>query len=257
MKKNIINNFSKQGYCIITLFTTNDINKIKTNIIDKINFLIKNTGKKIKKNELKFYHRLKHLDKIHPLAIKSSTRYISLDSKIRNKISLNKDILNIINLFWGHSKFNIKWVGSLKKNNSKNNKMAFRIARPQNSFKSDVGGEHLDLHYGGIIRKNDYKSTLTIWCPLIGYSKKYTLRLSPKSHLKKHPVTSVSKQKKFVTRAFKKDYLKKFKFIRPNLRPGQVILFHPNTIHGGSINYGNQTRVSAELRIFNRHITTI
>ena len=251
MTKKIINNFSKQGYCIISLFNTSDISKIKNSITDKINFLIKNTGKKIKKDELKVYHKLKHLDEIHPLAIKNSTRYIVLDNKIRNKVSLNKEILNITNIFWGHSKFNIKWVGSLKKNTSKSNKMAFRIVRPQNNFKRDVGGEHLDLHYGGIIRKNDYKSTLTIWCPLIGYSKKYTLRLSPKSHLKKHPINFVSKQKNYVTRAFKKGYLKNFKFIRPNLKPGQAILFHPNTIHGGSVNYGSQTRVSAELRIFN------
>ena len=40
MKKKIINNFFKQGYCIITLFTANDINKIKANIIDKINFIL-------------------------------------------------------------------------------------------------------------------------------------------------------------------------------------------------------------------------
>ena len=251
MKKNIINNFFEQGYCIINLFNVNQINKIKNNITSKINFLIKDVGIKINKNELKIYHKLRYIDKIHPVAIKNSTRFIILDNKLKNKIYLNKEILNITNVFWGHSKFNIKWIGSLKKNNAKNNAMAFRIARPKNSFEKDVGGEHIDLHYGGNVRVNDYRLLLTIWCPLIGYSKKHALRLSPKSHLKKHPKNSISKQKKYISQVFKKDYLKGYKFIRPNLKPGQAILFHPNLIHGASYNRGKETRVSVELRIFN------
>jgi len=257
MKKNIINNFFNQGYCIINLFNKSQVNKIKNDIVSKINFLIKDSGKKIKKHELQKYHKIKHIEKIHSLAIKNSSRYINLENKIKKKIYLNKEILNLTNIFWGHSKFKIKWIGSLKKNNAKNNAMAFRIARPKNSWEKDVGGEHIDLNYGGNVRPNNYKFLLTIWCPLIGYSKKYTLRFSPKSHLKKHPKNAISKQKKYISQVFKKNYLKGYKFIRPNLKPGQAILFHPNLIHGASHNRGNQTRVSVELRIFNNKVLGI
>ena len=257
MNKKIINTFSKQGYCIITLFNSNQIKKIKKSIIDKINILIKKTGRKVKNNDLKIYHKLKHLEKVHHLIIKNSKRYIFLDNKIKNKICLNKEILYLTKMYWGHSKFKIKWVGSLKKNSSITNAMAFRIARPQTSWKNDVGGEHIDLHYGGSKRKNNYKSLLTIWCPINGFSNKYTLRISPKSHLKKHAKSAIAKQKKYISQVFKKTYLKDYKFIRPNLKPGQAILFHPNFIHGGSSNKGKQTRVSVELRIFNNKILSI
>ena len=82
MKNNIINNFFRQGYSKINLFNQNELNKIKKTVSFKINFLIKSTGKKIDKNKLKVYHKFKHIDKIHPLAIKNSTRYIILDNKV-------------------------------------------------------------------------------------------------------------------------------------------------------------------------------
>ena len=49
-----------------------------------------------------------------------------------------------------------------------------------------------------------------------------------------------------------KNYLKKFKFKRLTLKKGQAIFFHPNLIHGGSINKGNYTRLSVEIRMFNK-----
>ena len=47
-------------------------------------------------------------------------------------------------------------------------------------------------------------------------------------------------------------YFSKLKSIRANLKPGQAIIFHPNLIHGGSINNGIYTRISIEVRLFNK-----
>ena len=40
-----------------------------------------------------------------------------------------------------------------------------------------------------------------------------------------------------------------YKFIRPRMKKGQAIVFHPNLLHGGSKCIGRFTRISIELRI--------
>ena len=40
--------------------------------------------------------------------------------------------------------------------------------------------------------------------------------------------------------------LRRFTLVRPVMRRGQAIVFHPHLIHGGSANLGETTRVSIE-----------
>ena len=115
--------------------------------------------------------------------------------------------------------------------------------------KKDTAGVHIDVNAGGIINR-DLKTSLTIWIPIVGFSKKYTLKISPKSHLFDHGVKFKITKKK-VTPLLEKKYWKKFKFTRLNLKPGQAIIFHPNLLHGGSNNFGSSTRVSLDTRILN------
>ena len=137
-----------------------------------------------------------------------------------------------------------------KKKLNKKNATAFRIAKPKPS--SDVGGVHYDLPYGRQkVPNKDHKALVTIWCPLVGFSEKYTLKISPKSHIPKHSLSKILKQKKFLSPVFDKNYVKKFKYMRPRLKKGQAIIFHPNLLHGASYNRGKNTRVSLDLRIFN------
>ncbi len=254
MRKDSVRFFEKNGYCIINLFNSNQISDLKELIVNKMNYLAKDLGFNLKSKDIKKYHKFKISDETHSLLTKPSTRNFLLSSKIRKKIILNKKILKIIKKYWGHTKFKIKWVGSLSADPLKQNFAGFRIVRPKRVSEKDVGSEHLDLHYGGQVHKNAYKALVTIWCPLEGFSEKFSLRISPKSHLTKHSVQAVSKQKKYVSRVFKKNYINKFFFHRPRLKKGQVIFFHPNLIHGESFNFGKQTRVSIDLRIFNEKL---
>ena len=65
----------------------------------------------------------------------------------------------------------------IEKLKQKKDTTGFRLARPVNESAKDVGGFHLDLHYGG--EKNENKKALfTIWCPIIGTSSKYTENFS-------------------------------------------------------------------------------
>ena len=248
MIKKKLNQFINKGFCIINLYNKNEHKYLLSKIIKKINKNIPAKSKKLSAKNLKFYHSFQDKE-VHDKVIKNTQRYISLDKKLIRPIINNKLIQKISNHHWGHAKFSIKWVGSLKKP-MKLNTTGFRVARPEKLSSKDVGGEHLDLHYGG--KKNtNQKKLFTIWCPIVGMSKNYTLRISPGSHKFKHPLSSISKQKKYISMVLNKNYVKRFKFIRPNLKAGQVIFFHPNLIHGSSKNFGSKTRVSIDLRIFN------
>lgn len=243
--------FKKNGYCIINLFNNSIIENLNKEVNDKLNSFLNELNINLKLKNLKNYHKLKIKENDHKYFVKNSTRYIKLKSKIVKKIKFNKQFLNILKNFWGHSDISINWVGSLKKKDSmKKNATAFRIARPRPS--SDVGGVHYDLPYGRQkVPNKDHKALVTIWCPLIGFSEKYSLKISPKSHIPNHSLSKIAKQKKFLSPVFDKNYAKKFKYIRPRLKKGQAIIFHPNLLHGGSYNRGMDTRVSLDLRIFN------
>lgn len=251
----MLKKFNSNGYCIIDLFTPSKIDLIKKILINRIKKLEKNKQTiLLTPNNIKNYHKLDIVDKKHNIICKPSTRYINLSKKINDKVLSNQQIKSIIFSSWGHSKAMIFWCGNLKKNQMKKNVVGFRISRPENHKKNakprtDATGIHCDLHVGGKIC-TDKNSLISMWVPLVGFNKKYTLNLAPKSHLKDHPFKDFSKSKT-VSKLFKNNYNKKFKFIRPNLKPGQAIVFHNNILHGNSFNLGSNTRVSIEIRIYN------
>ena len=94
------------------------------------------------------------------------------------------------------------------------------------------------------------KTLVTIWCPIALFGEVY-IKAGTKSHLKHHNLSKISKQTKFLSPVFKKQYIKKFKYFRPRLKKGEAIIFHPNLLHGASYNLGKNTRVSIDLRVFN------
>lgn len=240
----IINSFLQNGYVVFSLFKPSQIDKFKKKVCinlnkaqNKINF---------SKNILHNYHKIVSNEDIHKKIVKAERRNISFDTFDINTIIKSKFINSITKNFWGHTNYFIKLVID----KSSKNKSVFRLARPYKYSKEDVGGYHVDIHYAGKIRKN-YKELLTIWTPLVGFSKKYSLKLSPKSHLISHDIKNIDKQKIYISKVFKINYANKFSFKRFNLRKGQSILFHPNLLHGGSINLGKKTRVSMDFRIYN------
>lgn len=252
---NQISNFFKaNGYCIIDALSSKNIDEIKKDILKKINNRLK-----IKKfdylelnlNNLKNYHKFQKTDLIHRDLINNENRFININKSIQKKFLSNRLIDNILRKYWGHNKTKIKWLGSIFKNEIKDNAAGYRIARPLFINKSDAAGVHCDLHVGGKVC-NDKKVLITAWVPLIGFNENYTLNIAPKSHLIDHPVQKINKQKKSISRVLNYKYLKKFKFIRPRLKKGQIIFFHPNLLHGASINKGKQTRFSIEVRFFNK-----
>jgi len=246
----IITQFNKNGYAIISILDQDQLldikNMIKERIIDLLEF---NSVYKNKIN-LEEYHKWVS-DKNHSLIVELNTRYIALNDRFNNIINNNISINKILFHLWKHNRWSIKWIGSyLLQKELLDNSCAFRIARPYSKYKNDVGGVHLDLHYGGKIRTN-ILSLMTLWIPIIGFSEKYTLRIAPGSHKKQHPVGEIIKQNEYISPVMNKNYIKTFSYIRPRLKKGQGILMHPNLLHGASYNHGVNTRFSLDIRIFN------
>ena len=247
MKNSKHASFQREGYAIIKLFAKKDIQDFKKKICSSLNNK-KIIKKKLTSKNVESYHKMILNEEDHKKVVAATKRSIALHRGMCQKIKNNFFIKNLIKMNWNNDKFNIKLF---MKKKVMNNHAVFRLARPRRISKADVGGYHIDLHYNNRINKNMNK-LFTIWTPIVGFNKKYTLKISPKSHKKHHPISQFEKQSTYISKVFKKKYTEKFKFIRPNLKIGEAIIFHPNLLHGGSLNLGQKTRISLDLRIYNQ-----
>lgn len=263
MKNKFTDFYKQKGYLITTVFSAKDIDILKNEIKKKVSKVIKK-----KKLDLSKYHEITNEEENNKIT-KNYKRYIRVNDKIIKKISSNKKISQILKSCWGHSKYIIPdqkyLIGKSKKTNIKNlkkNEVQFRIVIPKKSQKriSAAPPPHVDLNAAKITNKivngkkvmDTTNVQLTLWTPLIGFSKKYTLKLAPGSHKFNHPVNKISKSNnKYVSPVFNKKYYQKFKFKRFEVKKGQSILFDGNLIHGGTENLGLKSRVNLEFRLYN------
>ena len=163
------NNFLKKGYKIIDLFSDKEYENLVIKICKKINSL-QNKVYITNKNLSKF-HNIEFDDKEYANIINSETRNILINENHLTKLILQTEIYDILKQFWGHSRTKIVWVGSAKKGQIINSRIGFRIARPVKLKSKDAASEHIDLY------NTDKKSFVTIWIPIIGFSKKYSLKI--------------------------------------------------------------------------------
>jgi ectoine hydroxylase-related dioxygenase (phytanoyl-CoA dioxygenase family) len=233
----------KHGYQKVSLLNSTDINYLINKITHKLNSVQK--IKKLNQKNLNSFHKINFEDDHYKKIIQTKNRNFSLDPNFLRKKIVKSKISKILKKIWGHDKFNIVWIGSSNKKEIKFNRAGFRIARPKK--KSDVAEEHIDAY-------NDKENYFfTIWVPLIGFNKKYSLKIYPKTHKLDHS-KNIKKYNKKNSRLFKEGYLGKFNEKRFSLKKGSAIIFNQNLIHGGAINNGSKTRVSIEIRIFNKKI---
>ena len=228
-----IGSFFKDGFAVINLFTKKDINLILSDI-EKHFFKI---GKKHKASisNLKSYHRLSISDEKHNSIMNHNFRQIKLKGKFVKKIQHNTIVKSIAKFFYGRKKIGIFCE---HRNYHRRNYTSVRIVKPL----AQTSGVHTESN------ASPNYDPITLWCPLVGFDNKYTLRLAPGSHFYSHPKSNIVKDK-YIAKSYSNSYLKKFKFTRPNVKKGQAIIFDPNILHGGSVCFGKFTRVSIEPRI--------
>ncbi len=252
ISKKKISFYKNNGFLKLKLLNKEDIFFLKKKIAKDLRkkYFLK-FKKKLNFGKLEDYHKIKLSENEHRHLVKPGRRFIVFNRKISKKI-LNNQTTDLIRSEWGHSLLSLYWIGNLKKNKNQilKNSTGYRIARPkQNTKTKDVAGVHIDVNAGGLINK-DVLSSITIWIPLVGFSKRSTLRIAPKSHLKSHKIKFLKSTKK-VTPLIQKKYWKKFKFTRLNFKQGEALIFHPNLLHGGSENLNTDTRISLDTRVLN------
>ena len=106
----------------------------------------------------------------------------------------------------------------------RSNYAGLRIVRPF----SATSGVHCEKSSPG-----ENWDPITLWFPLFGLNKNYSLNIAPYSHKQLHPKKEIIKDNRYLARAYNDKYLSNFKFF----------------LHGGSICEGKYSRISAEVRI--------
>lgn len=268
-KENFLNFYKKNGYIILKVFDKNDIENLRSKIKKK-------ATKYLKKKSWKLENYHEHINQsVNSKIAKNKNRFINVDYCIIKKLKSNKKIKSVLAYSWSHSNFILPdqkyLIGKSKSTTLKKlrkREIQFRIVVPQerNSTLSAAPPPHVDLNAGKITNKiingknvmDTSSLQFTLWTPLIGFTKNYTLRVAPGSHSHNHPINRISKNNKYYkSPVFDKKYYKKFRFKRFNLSKGQCILFDGNLIHGGTNNHGKKTRVNLEFRLYNNKSVNI
>ena len=165
-------------------------------------------------------------------------RNIKIEKNEIKELFKSDYLKGIIEHYYGNKKTHILY---LFKNKFKTNLSGFRVVKP---YSSKVANIHSESSYG--------QHCFTIWIPIIGFSKNSTLKIFPKSHMLRHEDKNIIKNNKLNSaQLFKKNYLNKFTNPkRLNFNKGEFLVFHPDLLHGGSINKSSKARVSMEMRIY-------
>jgi hypothetical protein len=92
-------------------------------------------------------------------------------------------------------------------------------------------------------------SVVSCWVPIIGYGPVETLALVPGSHLKEYD-KYLPTDSKFCKGEYRlSDKYKDLEIFRPKLERGEIVVFHPNTLHSEDVSAGSLTRLNLEFRI--------
>lgn len=93
------------------------------------------------------------------------------------------------------------------------------------------------------------KTVISAWLPVIGYSSSETLAILPGSHLKEY-AKYLPTDHQFTKNEYRLAYSPSVaEIFRPNLKRGEVIFYHPRTIHSEEVKESPLTRLNLEFRI--------
>lgn len=123
----------------------------------------------------------------------------------------------------------------------------FRVIRPKR-------GDNNPLHRD--VWLEDYKDCINLYIPVAGSNDRSSLILARGSHL--WPESRVERTKQGAVVNGQKfnvpgvtGIIGSYELVRPDPQPGEVLLFSPYLIHGGSVNFNeSSTRISIEIRLW-------
>lgn len=230
---NAANYYEENGYVILPALNGNQIDFIKNfakNWLYRVIAKGVEGGQNIEKLPLEKYHLWWQEQNVNHVSIfGASNRYINPEGELRDAL-LNKNIWAFLDCvspdkleLWSDP--GLGWMG-------------FRFIRPGMS-----DGYPTSCKAWGAANQ-----VISCWVPIIGHSSNETIALVPGSHKKKYEHYLPTDQK-FTSGEFRlKNTTKNIKYIRPDLKCGDVILFHPRTLHTEDVIKSDITRLNLEYR---------
>lgn len=127
----------------------------------------------------------------------------------------------------------------------------WRLVRP--GVPGDVGSLHKDCWFHGAFNGGygmfpDGTTTVKVWIPIYCEPGKSGLRVAEGSHLKEYKYR-IDTTPDGTPRPQIEEEMTLTDVPLIQVEPGNMILFNEDVLHGGSINMGKQTRVSAEITL--------
>lgn len=234
---NLVDQYDRDGFAVVPLVGDAEYAELVGAARSRLNEIAakRNVAVSFQTLALEDYHRLGISDEDHRWMMSPNNRKLFL-TPAQQVMLLNATLRPILLHHFGHANVLLKdlvddqWIRGA---------CGFRVIRPNTR---DVSGVHSESSYG--------IHPVTIWMPLAGFDGRYTLKLAPKSHKIRHPPDAIRIEEGFMARPYSDEYVRRFHFIRPTMRPGEAIVFHPDLIHGGSQNLGDSSRVSLEVRVY-------
>lgn len=225
--------WSKAGYSVENLLTSDQFYTLKENLQHVLNNIIDELGLR-KPDNLEQYHTVINSQPKHQSVIEKTRlltkRDFNIDlEKICEKVSdlLGKKV----------AIFNPKLKEEI---------ITLRISRP-NSM--DINPLHRDAYL------DFYKDTVNLWFPIVGCNELSSLPIIPGSHYWRESDVLKTKPKGATIQGLNYNVPgivkgpEILKAIRPNPNYGQALVFSPYLIHGSAINLNKDiTRMALELR---------
>lgn len=95
---------------------------------------------------------------------------------------------------------------------------------------------------------------ISIWLPIIGFGPSQTIALIPGSHKKTYKSYLPNNQKFTAGELRLAEAIDKSEYVRPSLKNGEIIIYHPATLHTEDVESGNLTRLNLEYRFKPKNI---
>ena len=221
--------YEKNGYAILDLYSSKEFLEIKNFTESWVKSVVQyGTLKNITNKKLESYHLWnKSLKLNHRKIFINPNRVIEPNLKIKDLIfkeKLNSTVKKILKK--DYSLWRDPGLGCL----------CFRFIRPGHN-----DGYHLCKKSWG-----EAKNVLSAWLPVLGFEQNQMIQLLPGSHKKKIPY--IKDKSKFVEPQVNTKYLNSEELIRPKLKKGQILLYHPDILHSEDVKVASACRVNLEFR---------
>jgi hypothetical protein len=223
--------FSKDGFEIFPFLSDREFSIVQHFAIEKLNSLfLQYTNRPVSAKDIVTYHLWgKEKEIPHKELFKAKNRHMQGTREIRELLIESK--LKSLLSHLGIDQFKI-WDEGL-------GWLAFRLIRP-----GPGDGYPFSCKNWG-----PAKNVLSAWMPILGFSQDVMIHLIPGSHLKDYP-KYLPKETHFTKDEYRLDlHPDKEECIRPKMRPGEILLFHPKTLHAEEVEKGFETRFNLEFRL--------